>query len=121
MSVDFDAGPTAGVLAEVCEERARQHAEWGQQDHFSFRRMCEVWPEHGDEPVNYNVPDTADKARRRCEFRFRCGIGSFADVFIEEVAELLEERDPEKLRAELLQAIAVGVQWVEAIDRGEQS
>lgn len=37
-------------------------------------------------------------------------------IFLEEAFEALAETDPAKLREELIQALAVGVAWIEDID-----
>ncbi|MGW1828866.1 hypothetical protein ACWCO0_09510 [Streptomyces tubercidicus] len=97
---------TNRVLADVAAERAAQDALFGQQD----------------------LPDgtgdiferQAREARNACDVAFRRGDGTFRHVFVEEVYEALAESDPALLRAELVQAVAVGVKWVEAIDRRTQ-
>ncbi|MGH3467454.1 MAG: hypothetical protein ACRDQF_06970 [Thermocrispum sp.] len=37
-------------------------------------------------------------------------------ILLEEVAEALAEDDPARLRRELVQVVAVGAQWLQAID-----
>jgi hypothetical protein len=93
------------VLNDVWEERARQHAQWGEQ----------------------NLPDgtcpaRASRARRgaakrACDKAAAQGKVTFAHVLAEEFFEVLCETDPVALRNELLQVAAVACQWVEAIDR----
>lgn len=95
---------TNSVLAEVWNERAAQDAIFGQQDLPDGTGIV------GDE-------DRANKARHVCDVMFEKGLGTFRDVFYEEVMEALAESDPVKLRAELIQAVAVGVKWIKAIDR----
>lgn len=97
-------GPDAGVLAEVQAERERQDVKWGQQN-------------HPDGTGNTSQQKDADRARRWCQDAFGAGYGTWSYVLAEEVAEANAERDPAKLRAELLQVAAVAVAWVDAIDR----
>ena len=97
-------GPDAGVLAEVQAERTRQDTKWGEQN-------------HPDGTGNKSQQDRAEFARRWCESAFGSGYGTWADVLTEEVAEAGAERDPAKLRAELVQVAAVAVAWIAAIDR----
>ncbi|MDX3588535.1 NUDIX hydrolase [Streptomyces europaeiscabiei] len=97
-------GPDAPILAEVQAERERQDARWGEQN-------------HRDGTGNKSQEDRAEFARRWCESAFESGYGTWADILTEEVAEAEAERDPAKLRAELVQVAAVAVAWIAAIDR----
>ncbi|TVT56105.1 hypothetical protein FNH05_08785 [Amycolatopsis rhizosphaerae] len=94
----------ARALAEIAAERARQDARWGEQNH----------PDGTGAPADETAAATA---RRTCEDNFRDGKGTWRDIFLEEVHEALAEADPVRLRAELVQAAAVAVNWIEAIDR----
>lgn len=96
--------PTINVLAEVAAERAAQDAVFGVQD------LPDGTGITGD-------VERANSARHVCDVMFSRGEGTFRDVFYEEVMEALAESDPAKIRAELIQAVAVGVKWIEAIDR----
>jgi hypothetical protein len=96
------------ILDEIVKERAAQDAIFGVQDlpngtGFAGDRM------------------RADRARSLCNELFDAGLGTYRDVFIEEVFEALAESDPAKLRAELIQTVAVGVKWIEAIDRATEN
>lgn len=95
---------TNAVLAEIATERAAQDAIFRQQD------LPDGTGITGDE-------DRASSARHVCDVVFELGEGTYRDVFYEEVCEAFAESDPAKLRAELVQAVAVGVKWIEAIDR----
>ncbi|MFI6444685.1 hypothetical protein [Kitasatospora sp. NPDC050543] len=95
---------TESVLRDIAAERAAQDALFGQQD----------FPDGTGEPFRRGV---ADRYRQACDAAFAEGRGTFRDVFLEEVFEAMAENDPERLRAELVQAVAVGVKWIEAIDR----
>lgn len=92
------------VLALVADERARQDAKWGEQNH----------PDGSGSPGSQL---TANLYRDLCDIRHRKGIGSWADILLEEVYEALAEGDPAKLKVELVQSAAVIVAWIEAIDR----
>lgn len=98
----------ARILDDVRTERDAQDAIFGVQDLPNGTGIT------GDK-------DRADSARHVCNYLFSVGEGTFRDVFYEEVMEALAESDPVKLRAELVQAVAVGVKWLEAIDRAEES
>lgn len=95
------------VLGEVARERERQDKLWGEQNHEDF-------PDY----IGCDVP-TADMARRRCDARFKNGMGTWWDIALEEVSEVAAEidNDPEELRKELVQLAAVCVAWIQAIDR----
>ncbi|MET9729731.1 hypothetical protein ABZZ79_03390 [Streptomyces sp. NPDC006458] len=97
------AGPSS-VFAEIRDERARQDAKFGEQN-------------HPDGTGNKSQQDYAKAARRWCEAAFGSGYGTWADVLAEEVAEANAECDPAKLRAELVQVAAVAAAWIQAIDR----
>lgn len=98
------ADAIVNVLGEVATERKRQHAKWGEQDH----------PDGTGGTAHGGLSDVY---RQECEAAFREGRGTYADILLEEVFEAMEEDDPAKLRAELIQVAAVAVAWVEAIDR----
>ncbi|MFD9442137.1 hypothetical protein [Streptomyces sp. NPDC060001] len=98
------------IVDDVLNERDAQDAIFGTQD-----LPNGTGPHYEPEAVMY-----ADAYRESCEQAFRDGLGTFRHVFLEEVFEAMAEADPAKLRAELIQAIAVGVKWVEAIDRAAE-
>jgi hypothetical protein len=97
------------VLAEIAEERARQDARWGEQNH----------PDGTGTAYGLSaVPElSAEFAKHRCDAAFARGAGSWEHILYEEFCEAMAEDDPERLRAELLQTAAVAVHWIEAIDR----
>ena len=102
---------TRAVLAEVEEERGRQDAKWGQQDHADGTGPAVAWL------APANAAWLRDWARDRCDAEHHAGCGTFASILFEEVAEALAEDDPAALRTELIQVAAVAVSWAEAIDR----
>lgn len=104
--------PTELVAAEVRHERAAQHARWGTQDHPDgtgpARQLLDTGMTYGE---------LAEAAKARTDAAAEAGRVTYADILLEEVLEALAEADPAKLRTELIQLAAVGVQWVEAGDR----
>lgn len=95
--------PGAAVAREVIQERVRQEAKWGEQNH----------PD-GTTGV-YGL--TRDFYRDLCDQKHRDGKGTWLDILFEEFYEAAAEVDPAKLREELIQVAAVAVAWIEAIDR----
>ena len=93
----------ARILRHVIEERVRQDAKWGEQNHPDGTSALYVQP--------------AQVAKMTTERRAAEGRVSWIDILHEEVMEAYAETDPEKLRAELVQVAAVTVAWLEAIDR----
>ncbi|MCK2242170.1 MULTISPECIES: hypothetical protein [unclassified Crossiella] len=96
------------TLAEIAAERGRQDKRFGEQN-------------HRDGTGSLDQVDLARIAKKWCEDSFGSGYGTWADVLAEEVTEACAERDPAKLRAELVQVAAVAVAWIEAIDRRKAS
>lgn len=96
--------PGAAVMREVIQERVRQDAKWGEQN-------------HPDGTGSEFHVDQAENARRTCDLFFKKGLGTWAHILREEVFEAFAESDPVKLREELVQVAAVAVAWIEAIDR----
>ncbi|MFD4234264.1 hypothetical protein [Streptomyces sp. NPDC058542] len=110
---------TNAVLVEIATERAAQDAIFGQQNlpdlagSASVQRTARrMFAEFAD---NYKAINDGNFDPRDDDPQL-----DFTGVFLEEVYEALAESDPAKLRAELVQAVAVGVKWIEAIDRRSQ-
>lgn len=94
------------VITEVLDERGRQDAKWGEQNH----------PD-GTGGIIRRVE--ADEARKACQLAAEDRTVTWRHIMAEEVAEALAEEDPDKLATELVQVAAVAVAWVEAIRRGQ--
>jgi hypothetical protein len=94
----------ARVLADIGAERVAQNEKWGEQN-------------HPDGTGSKAQQAQAEASRKWCQDAFESGYGTWADVLAEEVAEANAERDPAKLRTELVQVAAVAAAWIEAIDR----
>lgn len=97
----------ARILADIKRERDAQDAIFGVQD-----------LPYGTGPL---FAESARMHRDDCDRAFAEGRGTFRHVLIEEVFEALAETDPAPLRAELIQAGAVIVKFIEAIDRAGES
>lgn len=97
----FHATPL--VLAEVEDERAKQDAKWGEQNH--------------PDGTSAEFIERALIAKKRNDILAQEDGLAWRDILYEEVCEAFAEEDPERLRAELVQVAAVAVAWVEAIDR----
>src|SRR5689334_3212161 len=90
------------ILDDIIAERDAQDALFGVQD----------LPDGTGGP---NTRAISDVMRSICDEAFTAGQGTYLHVFMEEAFEAAAESDPVKLRAELVQAVAVGVKWLEAI------
>ena len=99
------------VLFEVAQERARQDAKWGEQNHPDG--TARPWPAI----FRLSFADCAQIARLQVDHEAKIGTSNYTSILLEEVFEALAETDPAKLREELIQIAAVCVQWVQAIDR----
>lgn len=99
---------TGRVLQEVLAERIRQDERWGVQN-------------HRDGTGSQEQQQASEVARRWSQDSFGSGYGTWPDVLAEEVTEANAERDPARLRAELIQVAAVAVNWIEAIDRRKRN
>ncbi len=110
------------ALDDVREERGRQDAKWGEQNHPD---LCPVLTNR-EPPADaarhaedLEVP-TANRARGMCQAAFAQGHGSYALIALEEFCEAIEaaaEGTRDELRAELIQCAAVFVAWAEKVDR----
>lgn len=113
-----DLGPSQPVLAEIAQERARQEAKWGQQNHVDWTPtsaatdLAGAWPAGVGDHFKFITDYKAKGAEGH-----RLG---YFDILMEEVAEAHDEaRDgnTKATRAELVQVAAVAVAWIECIDR----
>lgn len=101
-------GPTVGSLIAlngIGMERVAQDEKWGLQ--------------HYPDGTSEDYADLADAYRESCDAMHKSGQGTWADIALEEFYEALAETDPDKLRAELVQAAAVLAAWIEDIDSRE--
>lgn len=106
------------VLDGVFDERVRQEAKWGQQNHPSFSSEVRYY-DHELRARFYGIDLTEQKAKANCEGLHARGEGDYASILVEEVVEALCAASIKELREELIQVAAVAVAWVESIDRNE--
>jgi hypothetical protein len=115
------------VEEEIRDERARQDAKWGEQNHpdldptdidivarnvYAFR--AKRWQEINAERAE---PTVTTRCRVCPEGDTPHKHTAWDGVLLEEVYEALAEPDPDKRRDELIQVAAVAVAYIEALDR----
>lgn len=107
----------SAILHEIADERIRQDDKWGEQNHpdgtgttWIEDLMPFAWRED-------RAAHIALLAKAQCQREARTGRSTWRGIALEEIAEAFAETDPELLRAELVQAAAVLVNWIGAIDR----
>lgn len=91
------------VFRDIVEERARQDAKWGEQNH--------------PDGTNWSYEIEAEHFKALCDREAEAGKVTWRHILLEEVYEALAEENPAMLRDELVQVAAVAAAWVEAIDR----
>ena len=96
------------VIAEVIQERQRQHAKWGEQNLESFELSQPLYSQREKLRARRHWNDEHNSDGKPLTFKA---------ILEEEFLEVICERDPARLRAELLQVAAVAIQWVEKLDR----
>lgn len=108
------------ILGEIGRERLRQDEKWGEQNHSDGTGVdwvAMVTPAFGSKMDEIKAELIAKLAKNTCERYARKDELTFLHIALEEIAEAFAETDPELLRAELVQAAAVLVNWIGAIDR----
>jgi len=116
---DVDGGQ-ARVLHDVVQERRRQDERWGKlaqrADVPDFPDTSHVAPDQLEAEAGVNLSFARHSAERHCKETGRETCCWF-HVLWEEVEEAFAEKDPKRLREELVQVAAVAVCWIEALDR----
>jgi hypothetical protein len=92
------------VIAEIVQERYRQNAKWGVQN-------------HPDGTGGEDRKEAADLARLFTDVSSKLGRLTWMHILREEMLETFAETEPTRIRAELVQVAAVAAAWIEAIDR----
>lgn len=108
------------VLKEVAEERGRQDARWGEQNHHDGTGPLTLFL-GARVPEEHTYADIRERATEMTDWRTKSGMVSYADILLEEVFEAMAESDQDRLREELVQVAAVTVAWIEKIDRDQLS
>lgn len=93
----------AAVYNDVNDERNRQDEKWGIQS----------LPNGTGYRIDQKI---AEQARELTDYYASIGVLTWADILSEEFHEAIAEKDPIKLREELIQTIAVAVAWIEDLD-----
>jgi hypothetical protein len=98
------------ILAAVLAERERQEILWGEQNHPDVPMVL---------PATKRGLHRADAEKWKILNARRVNMGHLAwdGILLEEVYEALAEADPDKLRTELVQSMAVILNWLECIGR----
>ena len=107
------------VINEIREERIRQDAKWGEQNHPCLDQNLlnrEGGCTSERMAAEYDIP-TELMAKQSCDRKAEMGQCTWTDIALEEFAEVVGEFDPTKRRQELVQLAAVVVAWIEKIDR----
>nr|BFF40261.1 hypothetical protein BACY1_20660 [Tenacibaculum mesophilum] len=103
------------ILQEIREERKRQDAKWGVQNHPILNHKYIDWK--GSEMCeHYKIP-SEEEARRTVDRKVKSGELTYMDILIEEIAEVAESKNPAPCRVELIQSAAVIVAMIESLDR----
>jgi hypothetical protein len=97
----------APELLEICTERNRQRG----MGHLDAHDMPDGTGADKPPLETGSWVSSGTVMRHVCERAFREGRGTWAHVLLEEVAEAIDETDPDRLRAELIQVAAVAVRW----------
>lgn len=108
LQTDVPTRFTVRALSDVAAERMAQNAKWGPQHHLD-----------GTSTIRYHI--LRDEAIAQCDWEsswFLDG-STWRSILKEETFEAFAEEDQVKLRAELVQAAAVAVAWIEDIDSRE--
>jgi hypothetical protein len=104
------------VLKEIQQERERQDAKWGEQNHADGTGAQHFFLGKGlGAPATFAY--LRDRATWITDSNATVGRITYADIFLEEVFEAMAEDDQDRLREELVQTAAVAVAWIEKIDR----
>lgn len=90
------------IVPDLLDERYRQLKKWGPQSH--------------PDGTGTAYGRHAALARQTCDSRFKNGVGTWADILLEEVYEALAESERKPLRDELVQVCAVALAWIQDLD-----
>lgn len=106
---------TSSILVEVAIERTRQDQLWGEQNH---PLVCQATQD--PEAEHHGHEHEAERYQFINGKRAELNALAWDGILLEEVAEAFAERDPQRVRAELIQVAAVAVAAIECIDRAAQ-
>jgi hypothetical protein len=121
-SVQYVTAPTTrtDVLVELVAKLKANDIRWGEQNHPDLSEFSFHGGVHQVGPAAVGRPFFREMAKKYQIYnaeRASTGTLDWTGILLEEVYEALAEYEPALIRAELLDAAAVLVAWVEAIDR----
>ena len=99
-------GHRASIFREIHDERERQDAKWGEQNHL-MANPDSLWLRKHE----------CSEARQSCDNRAARGELTWYDILKEEFCEAFAEDIPKRQREELVQVAAVAISIIECIDR----
>jgi hypothetical protein len=113
------------VLEAIREERRRQDARWGEQNHPSIclvsaaeGRILPITSSFDVAKVCMDLEIPFDlRAKRACDARAAAGTVTWAHIAVEELSEAVCSVTDAERRKELVQLAAVVAAWIECIDR----
>jgi hypothetical protein len=97
-----------GVIQDIIDERKRQDAKWGVQNH----------PMISEDSSSDDYKELANIYKGICHEKSKRQKATWDSILLEEVMEVFAEDTPERQRAELVQVAAVAVAMIQSIDRG---
>lgn len=106
----------SAIYAELHQELLRQDAKWGQQNHPSVPGWSELVNSSTVTHFFQHVK-CERSAKIQCDEAFGKGLGTWAHIEVEELAEVIDAKDDAARRQELIQLAAVCIQHVACIDR----
>ena len=112
------------ICVEIADERVRQDDKWGEQNHpdgTGVDWLAMITPAFGSRMEEVDPELISKLAKNTCERYALKGQLTFLHIALEEIAEAFAETDEQALRAELVQAAAVLVNWIGAIDRRKRN
>ena len=106
------------ILNEIKTERTRQDEKWGIQ-HWPSVNQVLIGREGGCTPErmceHFEIP-SEDRAKFLCENAFKNNEGTWSNIVVEELSEVVCAPDETTRRTELVQLAACVVAWIEDID-----
>ena len=98
------------IIEEILEERKRQDAKWGVQNHniINYKEANHL--------QYYGLPSELT-AKFNCENAAKEGNLTWGDIVVEELVEALNAKNYKDMREELIQCGAVILAMIESLDR----
>ena len=97
--------PVLNIINDVFAEMSRQDEKFGDQSHLPDGTGFEM-----DQRLLRIIREVSENNSKK-------GTHNWRDILAEEVYEACAETDPVLIRAELVQVVAVAIQWIGALDK----